>query len=86
MFRSFEHGQVTRCSIFGTLILGDLFEYQDLWRIEVKGLADPVQAYQVLRTSSVESRFEALRTTTTPLIGRDEEIEILRALLGPKSA
>src|SRR6202035_4560855 len=43
-------------------ILGDLFEYQDLGRIEVKGFDVPVQAYQVLRASSVESRFEALRT------------------------
>jgi predicted ATPase len=25
----------------------------------------------------VESRFEALRTATTPLVGRDEEIELL---------
>ena len=56
---------------------GDLFEYQDLGRIEVKGFDAPVQAYQVLRASSVESRFEALRTTTTPLVGRDEEIELL---------
>ena len=58
-------------------ILGDLFEYQDLGRIEVKGFDAPVQAYQVLRASSVESRFEALRTTTTALVGRDEEIELL---------
>src|SRR5205823_12247505 len=39
-------------------ILGDLFEYLDLGRIEVKGFDAPVQAYQVLRSSSVESRFE----------------------------
>jgi class 3 adenylate cyclase len=58
-------------------ILGDLFEYQDLGRIDVKGFDIPVQAYQVLRPSSVESRFEALRTTTTPLGGREEEIELL---------
>jgi len=59
-------------------ILGDLFEYQDLGRIEVKGFDAPVQAYQVLRPSSVESRFEAFHPNTlTALIGRDEEIEIL---------
>jgi predicted ATPase len=58
-------------------ILGNLFEYQDLGRIEVKGFDAPVQAYQVLRPSSVVSRFEALRTTTTPLVGREEEIELL---------
>jgi predicted ATPase/class 3 adenylate cyclase len=58
-------------------LLADLFEYQDLGPIEVKGFQAPVQAYQVLRPSSVESRFEALRTTTTPLVGREEEIELL---------
>ena len=30
-----------------------------------------------LRPSMVESRFEALRTATTPLVGRDEEIDLL---------
>src|SRR5215470_3731067 len=58
-------------------LLAELFEYQDLGQIEVKGFAEPVHAYQVVRASSVESRFEALRTTRTPLIGRDEEIELL---------
>jgi hypothetical protein len=36
-----------------------------------------VQAYEVTCPSMVESRFEALRTTSTPLIGRDEEIDLL---------
>ena len=36
-----------------------------------------MRAYAALRPSSVESRFEALRTATTPLVGRDEEIELL---------
>ena len=58
-------------------IVADLFEYQDLGRIKVKGFDTAVQAYRVLRASSVESRFEALRTTTTPLIGREEEIDLL---------
>src|SRR5262249_323387 len=52
-------------------------EYRDLGQIEVKGFAQPVQAYQILRASSVESRFEALRSTKTGLVGRDEEIELL---------
>jgi predicted ATPase len=43
----------------------------------VKGFAEPIHAYRVVRASSVESRFEALRTTTTPLVGRDEEIDLL---------
>jgi hypothetical protein len=36
-----------------------------------------VPAWQVLRASAVDSRFEALRSTKTPLIGRDKEIELL---------
>jgi hypothetical protein len=46
--------------------------------VEVKGIAAPVPAWQVLRPSGVESRFEALRgAALTPLVGRDEEIELL---------
>jgi len=40
-------------------LLGDLFEYRDLGVVEVKGLAAPVPAWRVLRTSNVASRFEA---------------------------
>src|SRR5246500_887364 len=59
-------------------LTGDLFEYRDLGRVELKGIAGPVSAWQVLRPSAVESRFEALRgSALTPLIGRDEEIELL---------
>src|SRR6201997_2830831 len=58
-------------------LLGGLFEYRDLGGIEAKGFANRVQAYEVVRPSMVESRFEALRTTSTPLIGRGEEIDLL---------
>jgi class 3 adenylate cyclase len=58
-------------------LLAGLFEYHDLGAIEVKGFAAPVQAYQVIRQSAVESRFEALRATRTPLVGREEEIDLL---------
>src|SRR5262249_32831107 len=43
-----------------------------------KGIAEPVPAWQVLRPSVVESRFEALRgSALSPLVGRDEEIDLL---------
>ena len=58
-------------------LLGGLFELADLGAKDLKGLTRPVQAWTALRPSSVESRFEALRAATTPLIGRDEEIELL---------
>jgi class 3 adenylate cyclase/tetratricopeptide (TPR) repeat protein len=59
-------------------LLAGLFEYRDLGRIEVKGFATAVQAYEVVRPSTVESRFEALHTTgLTALVGREEESELL---------
>jgi ATP-dependent Clp protease ATP-binding subunit ClpA len=58
-------------------LLGNLFELQVLGAKELKGIAEPVRAWAALRASSVESRFEALRTATTPLVGRDEELELL---------
>ena len=59
-------------------LVGDLFEYRDLGAVEVKGIAGPVPAWQVLRLSMVESRFEALHgSTLTRLVGRDEEIDLL---------
>jgi class 3 adenylate cyclase/tetratricopeptide (TPR) repeat protein len=55
-----------------------LFEYADLGAVEIKGLAMPVTAARVLRESAAESRFEALRVVRTPLVGRDEELALLR--------
>jgi Predicted ATPase len=44
----------------------------------VKGYGEAVRVWQVLGPSRVESRFEALHSTTlTPIVGRDEEIELL---------
>src|SRR5262249_61880985 len=61
-------------------LLGDLFEYRDLGALEVKGIAAPVPAWQVLGPSIVASRFEALRgPVLSPLIGRDEGIDLLLA-------
>src|SRR6202043_2027297 len=59
-------------------LVGDLFEYRDLGAVEVKGIAGPVSAWQVLRPSAIASRFEALRgSALTRLVGRDEEIDLL---------
>ncbi|MBZ9670924.1 AAA family ATPase [Mesorhizobium sp. ES1-3] len=60
-------------------LVGDLFEYRDLGALEVKGFPEPVHPYQVVRESAVESRFEAMHgTTPTPLVGREEEVELLQ--------
>jgi hypothetical protein len=59
-------------------LVGDLFEYRDLGAVEVKGIAESVPAWQVLRPSVVESRFEALRgAALTRLVDREEELDLL---------
>jgi len=58
-------------------LTGGLFEYRDLGTVALKGFAENVPAWQVLGASAIESRFEAMRTAMTPLVGRDEEIDLL---------
>jgi len=59
-------------------LLGDLFEYHGLGTVELKGISEPVPAWQLLRPSAVASRFEALRgSALTDLVGREEEIDLL---------
>jgi hypothetical protein len=46
--------------------------------VTLKGLTVPVQAWRVLSSSTVESRFEAQHgAALTPLIGREEDLELL---------
>jgi len=71
----------------GTVVIADgtrrlathLFEYVDLGRHTLKGFGDPVQAWRVVSESTVKSRSEALHVTAelTPLVGREEEVELL---------
>jgi class 3 adenylate cyclase len=64
------------------LLVGDLFEHRDLGSFDLKGIAAPVPVSQVVRPSSIESRFEALRgSVLTPLVGRDEELDALAPLV-----
>jgi class 3 adenylate cyclase/predicted ATPase len=59
-------------------LVGNLFELRDLGAQELKGIAATVQAWTVLRPSSVESRFDALHASgLTELVGREEELELL---------
>jgi class 3 adenylate cyclase/tetratricopeptide (TPR) repeat protein len=58
-------------------LTGRLFDYEDLGAVEIKGFFAPVMASRVVRESAVEGRFAALRTSGTPLVGRDEELALL---------
>src|SRR4051812_8173436 len=61
-------------------LVGDLFECADLGGVEARGFAGPVRAYRVAGAGAVASRSEALHAggTLTPLVGRDEELALLR--------
>jgi class 3 adenylate cyclase/tetratricopeptide (TPR) repeat protein len=58
-------------------LLGKLFEYRALGHACIKGFGNPKPIWQVTDASAVDSRFEALRTMTTPLVGRTKEVELL---------
>jgi class 3 adenylate cyclase len=59
-------------------LLGGLFAYVDLGRPELRGFAEPVQAWRVAGESRAESRFEALHgQELTALVGREHEIGLL---------
>lgn len=58
-------------------LAGRLFDYADVGPIEAKGFPKPIPAWRVIESAIVESRFEALHSGKTPLIGREEELELL---------
>jgi hypothetical protein len=58
-------------------LIGGLFEYRDLGAVALKGFAENVPAWQVLGASAAQSRFEAQHESLTPLVGREEELELL---------
>jgi class 3 adenylate cyclase/predicted ATPase len=54
-------------------LLGNLFTLEDLGRHELKGFADPIQAWAVAGAAPVASRFEAMRSAgLAGFIGRAE--------------
>ena len=59
-------------------LIGDLFSYRALGPPSGKSASDPTVAWQVMGESAIASRFEALRLGRTKLIGREEELDLLR--------
>src|SRR5712671_6843877 len=57
--------------------IGGLFDLEDLGPQQLAGFGEPQRAWRVLGESGEVSRFEALRSRETSLVGRDEEIELL---------
>src|ERR1700738_773841 len=57
--------------------IGGLFDLEDLGAQQPAGFAEPHNAWRVIGESGAVSRFEALRSGETPLVGREEEVELL---------
>jgi TOMM system kinase/cyclase fusion protein len=59
-------------------LLGGFFACQPLGTPLLKGLAQPLEVYQVLSESTARSRLDvASRTGLTPLVGREQEVGVL---------
>jgi class 3 adenylate cyclase/predicted ATPase len=58
-------------------LIGGLFELANLGPQSLKGFAEPQRAWRVVAENRALGRFEALRSSITPLVGRAEEIELL---------
>ena len=60
-------------------LLSGFFAYQALGPVRLKGRAQPLEVYQVLSETTARSRLEAAgRTGLTPLVGREQEVGLLR--------
>jgi class 3 adenylate cyclase len=64
-------GEATRRQV------GGLFDLADLGPQALAGFAAPQPAWRVIGESGMLSRFEALCSGETPLVGREEEVELL---------
>jgi predicted ATPase len=61
-------------------LVRDYFTYYDLGTHVLKGVVTPVQVYRVLGASGVRGRLDAaMPRGLTPLVGREHEVELLRA-------
>lgn len=60
------------------VLAGGGFDYEDRGTHMLKGIALPVRAWKVLGPSDAQSRLDAAtRGQMTPMVGRDQEIELL---------
>ena len=60
-------------------LLGGFFAGQSLGPMRLHGRTQPLEVYQVLAETTARSRLEAAgRTSLTPLVGREQEVGLLR--------
>jgi class 3 adenylate cyclase/tetratricopeptide (TPR) repeat protein len=60
-------------------LVGDAFELTDVGAQTLKGIAEPLHLFRVVRARTTESRFEAAHgaVALTPLVGREGEVALL---------
>jgi class 3 adenylate cyclase/tetratricopeptide (TPR) repeat protein len=58
-----------------------LFEFEDLGGIEVKGKAEPVPAYRVLRSKMLAKRVRGIEGLHAEMVGREAEMQSLREVI-----
>ncbi len=59
-------------------LAGGEFDYEDLGKLDLKGIAAPTRAYGVLGVSAAASRFDAaVQEKVSPLVGRTDEMKTL---------
>jgi class 3 adenylate cyclase/tetratricopeptide (TPR) repeat protein len=62
-------------------LVADLFEVEGLGAVEVKGKRHPVRSYRVVGRLAAPWRVRATRSLDAPLVGREEELEVVRSAL-----
>ncbi|KLK89915.1 hypothetical protein AA309_28720 [Microvirga vignae] len=58
-------------------LVGQHFECRDAGAVLLKGFSQPIRAWEVVAEQSIDTRFEALHLDQAPLVGREEEMELL---------
>lgn len=58
-----------------------LFDFEDLGLTEVLGKAEPVQSFRAISVKAVPGRLQGIEGLSAPLIGRDNEVSVLREVL-----
>jgi predicted ATPase/class 3 adenylate cyclase len=58
-------------------LVGRMFDLKARPAATIKGFDMPVASWDVVGEAAIESRFEALRSGETPLVGREEELRLL---------
>ena len=58
-------------------LVRDLFEYAPVDAKRLKGFAMPIESWRVIKSAEIVNRFRALRTPDTPLVGREQETDLM---------